>query len=121
MHLGCDWLSTRSAVAEAIFMNEFALYAMQAPPLNSHTRQGFTEIDYSSISEMYKRHILGIYVVHTYHYIQICKCSYISIDLLIVFIYHWKSDVEQVVRMVNGPQFKERHWIAVILITCVLR
>ncbi len=36
--LGCDWLSTRSAVAGATFMNEFAPYAMQAPPLKRRTR-----------------------------------------------------------------------------------
>ncbi len=46
-HLGRDWLSTQSAVAGVTFMNEFAPYAMQAPPLKRRTRQRFTEFDYS--------------------------------------------------------------------------
>ena len=46
--LGRDWLSMRSAVAGATFMNEFAPYAMQAPPFKRRTRQRFTEIDYRS-------------------------------------------------------------------------
>ncbi len=46
-HWGQDWLSTLSAVAGATFMNEFAPYAMQAPPLKRCTRQRFTEFDYS--------------------------------------------------------------------------
>ncbi len=48
MHLGRDWLSMRSAVTGVTFMNEFALYAMQAPPLRRRTHQRFTEIDYST-------------------------------------------------------------------------
>ena len=43
MHLGHDWLSTRSAVAGATFINEFALYAMHALPLKRRIRQRFTE------------------------------------------------------------------------------
>ena len=43
-HLGLDWLSTQSAAAAgATFMNEFAPFAMQAPPLKRRTRQRFTE------------------------------------------------------------------------------
>ncbi len=39
----------RSAVAGATFMNEFVLYAMQAPPLKRRTRQRFTEFDYNTV------------------------------------------------------------------------
>ncbi len=40
------WLSTRSAVAGATLMNEFAPYTMQAPQeLKRRTRQRFTKID----------------------------------------------------------------------------
>ena len=46
-HLGCDWLSMRSTVAGVTFMNGFAPYAMQAPPLKRRTRKRFTEIDYN--------------------------------------------------------------------------
>ena len=46
MHLGRDWLSTRSAVHGATFLNEFAPYTMQAPPLKRPTQQRFTEFDY---------------------------------------------------------------------------
>ena len=52
--MGRDWLSTRSAVAGATFMNEFAPYAIQAPPLKRRTRQRFTEIDYSCRLNLYK-------------------------------------------------------------------
>ena len=45
--LGRDWLSTRSAVAGAPFMNEFAAYTIQALPLKRRTRQRFTEFDYN--------------------------------------------------------------------------
>ncbi len=45
-HLSHDWLSTRSAVAGATFVNEFVPNAMQAPPLKRRTRQRFTEFDF---------------------------------------------------------------------------
>ncbi len=48
MHLGRDGLSTQSAVAGATFMNKFAPYAMQAPPLKRRTHQWFTEFDFST-------------------------------------------------------------------------
>ncbi len=42
----------RPAVARATFINEFAPYAMQAPPLKRRTRQRFTEIDCSSLESV---------------------------------------------------------------------
>ena len=56
-HLGRDWLLTRSAVAGATFMNEFAPYAMQAPPFNRRTGQRFTEFDYSSTISYPFKHV----------------------------------------------------------------
>ncbi len=53
-HLGRDWLSTRSAVTGATFMNEFAPYAMQAPPLKRRTRQRFTWLLYTEESDTNK-------------------------------------------------------------------
>ncbi len=50
--MGRDWLPMRSAVDGASIMNEFAPYAMQAPPVKRRTRQRFAKF-YNSILILY--------------------------------------------------------------------
>ena len=55
-HLGRDWLSMRSAVPGVTFMNEFAPYVMQGPPLKRRTCQRFTEFDYINLVRSLVQH-----------------------------------------------------------------
>ncbi len=43
-----------TAVAGETFMNEFAPYVMEAPPLKRRTRQRFTEFNYNPICTLFK-------------------------------------------------------------------
>ena len=78
-HLGHYWLSMRSVVAGATFMNESAPYMMQAPPLKRRTCQRFTEIDYSVVIVIVKLHKLNH--TTTWHITELCWCTKKSLPL----------------------------------------